>query len=73
MNQTILKTKFVTVIAVIICYSQYLLGYFQILMGTFVVLIASLIEFRKDIFKSLSFQKKGLNIKYLLLIAPLIS
>tara|TARA_R110002096_G_scaffold49780_3_gene131223 strand:+ start:993 stop:1643 length:651 start_codon:yes stop_codon:yes gene_type:complete len=73
MKQAILKTKIVPLLAVSICYILYLLGYFQILIGTFVVLIASLIEFRKDIFKSLGFQKKGLNIKNLLLIAPLIS
>lgn len=73
MNQTILKIKFVPLLAVSICYILYLLGYFQILIGTFVVLIASLVEFRKEIFKSLGFQKKGLKIKNLLITAPLFS
>lgn len=73
MNQTILRTKFVPLLAVSICYILYLLGYFQILIGTFVILVASLIEFRKEIFKSLGFQRKGLKIKKLLIIAPLVS
>jgi len=73
MNSTILRKKIVPLLAVSICSILYILGYFQILIGTFIVLIASLIEFRKQIFKSLGFQRTGLKIKNLLIIAPLVS
>lgn len=73
MNQTILKTKFVPVLAIIIGYNLFLLGYFQILIGTLIVLIASLIEFKNQIFKSLGFHKKGAKFKNLFIKASLVS
>jgi membrane protease YdiL (CAAX protease family) len=73
MNKSFLKTKLVPILALIFCYILYLSGYFQIIIATFIILIANAIEYRKDLFKSLGFQRKGLKIKNLLIIAPLIS
>ena len=73
MKQTIFKTKLVPLLAISSCYILFLLGHFEILIGTFIVLIASLIEYKKEIFKSLGLQKKRFKIKSLFIIAPLVS
>ena len=73
MKQTIFKTKLVPLLAISSCYILFLLGYFEILISTFIVLIASLIEYKKEIFQSLGFQKKRFQTKSLLIIAPLVS
>lgn len=67
MNKTFLRTRLTPVLAISICF---LVGP---LLAACIVLIASAIEFKKDLFKSLGFQRKGLNIKNLLIVAPLVS
>ncbi|MDT0690348.1 type II CAAX endopeptidase family protein [Salegentibacter sp. F188] len=73
MNKAFLTTKVTPVIVLILCSLLYLSGYFQIIIAAFLVLIASAIEYRKDLFKSLGFQKKRMNLKDLLITAPLFS
>jgi membrane protease YdiL (CAAX protease family) len=73
MNKTLFKTKLVPLLALILCCILYLSGYFQNIIAVFLILIASAIEYKKGLFKSLGFQRKGLKIKNLLIIAPLIS
>ena len=71
MNKTILITKITPVIAIILCCLLYLSGYSQMIIAAIVLIIASAIEYRKDLFKSLGFQRKRMNAKDLLIIAPL--
>ncbi|MBG6130843.1 membrane protease YdiL (CAAX protease family) [Aquimarina sp. EL_43] len=72
MNKTSLKTNLTPIITIILFCLLYLSGYFQMITAAFLVLIASAIEYKKDLFKSLGFQRKRLNIKSLLVIAPLL-
>ena len=71
MNKTFLTTKLTPVITIILCCILYLSGYFQIIIAAVLILIASAIEYRKDLFKSLGFQRKRINVKSLLITAPL--
>lgn len=71
MNKDFLKSKATPVIAVILCYVLYLLGYFQIIFAVPIVLLASWIEHGKGIFKSLGFQRSRRKAFDLLLVAPL--
>jgi len=72
MNKAFLTTKLTPVIAIILCCFLYLSGHFQIIIAAIILIIASAIEYRKDLFKSLGFQRKRLNAKNLLIIAPLL-
>ncbi|MBQ4820196.1 CPBP family intramembrane glutamic endopeptidase [Aquimarina sp. MMG016] len=72
MNKNFLTTKLTPVIAIVLCYILYLSGYFQIIIATLILLIASAIEYKKELFSSLGFQRKGINIKNLLILAPLL-
>lgn len=71
MNKTFLTTKLIPVIAVILCCILYLSRYDQIIIAALILLLASVIEYKKDCFKSLGFQRKRINAKSLLVIAPL--
>lgn len=72
MNKAFLTTKLTPVIAIIICYALYLTGYFQIIFAALIILIASAIEHRKKLFRALGFQRKNINLKSLLIYAPLL-
>ncbi|WP_299442861.1 CPBP family intramembrane glutamic endopeptidase [uncultured Aquimarina sp.] len=72
MNKTSLKTNLTPIITIILLCLLYLSGYFQMRIAAFLILIASAIEYKKGIFKSLGFQRKRLNIKSLLIVAPLL-
>ncbi|WP_271785045.1 CPBP family intramembrane glutamic endopeptidase [Aquimarina algiphila] len=72
MNKNFLTTKLTPIIAIVLCYILYLSGYFQIIIATLILLIASAIEYKKELFSSLGFQRKGINIKNLLIVAPLL-
>ncbi len=73
MNKTFLTTKIVPITAIILCILLYLFGYFHIIIAALLLIIASAIEYKKDIFKSLGFQRKRLKLKDLFIIAPLFS
>lgn len=77
MNKTILRTFFTPITAVIISLLLFKLplglGYFATILAACVVMVASAIEFRKEMFKFLGFQRKGLKIKNLLIVAPVVS
>lgn len=70
-NKTFLIKKLTPVIAILLCCLLYLSGHFQMIIAAIILLIASAIEYRKDLFKSLGFQRKRVNAKGLLIIAPL--
>ncbi|WP_271766167.1 CPBP family intramembrane glutamic endopeptidase [Aquimarina algiphila] len=72
MNKNFLTTKLTPIIAIVLCYILYLSGYFQIIIAALILLIASAIEYKKELFSSLGFQRKGINIKNLLIVAPLL-
>ncbi len=71
MNKTFLTTKLTPIIAIILCCILYLSGYFQMIIAALILVLASAIEYRKDLFKSLGFQRKKINVKSLLITAPL--
>ncbi|WP_299212595.1 CPBP family intramembrane glutamic endopeptidase [uncultured Aquimarina sp.] len=72
MNKTFLTSKLTPVIAIVLCCILYLSGYFQMIIAALILLIASAIEYKKELFSSLGFQRKRINIKNLLIIAPLL-
>ncbi len=72
MNKTFLTTKLTPVIAIILCCILYLSGYFQIIFAALIVLVASAVEYKKELFSSLGFQRKRMNIKNIFIIAPLV-
>ena len=71
-TKTFLTTKVTPVIAILLCCLLYLSGYFQIIIVALIVLVASAIEYKKDLFRSLGFQRKRINIKSLLILAPIL-
>lgn len=71
MNKVFLTTKLVPIITVFLSCLLYLSGNFHIVIVALLMLIASAIEYKKDLFKSLGFQRKGLNVKNLLVTAPI--
>jgi membrane protease YdiL (CAAX protease family) len=71
MNKNILTTKITPIIAIILCCLLYLLGNFHMIIAAIILIIASAIEYRKDLFKSLGLQGKKLKAKGHLIIAPL--
>ncbi|WP_108802950.1 CPBP family intramembrane glutamic endopeptidase [Aquimarina sp. Aq107] len=72
MNKSFFTTKLTPVIAIVLCYILYLSGYFYIIIAALLLIIASAIEYKKELFSSLGFQRKNLNIKSLLIVAPLL-
>ncbi len=72
MNKTFLTSKLTPVIAIVLCYILYLSGYFQMIIAALILLIASAIEYKKELFSSLGFQRKRINTKNLLIVAPLL-
>ncbi|MBQ4803435.1 CPBP family intramembrane metalloprotease [Aquimarina sp. MMG015] len=72
MNKSFFTTKLTPVIAIIICYILYLSGSFQMMIAALLLIIASAVEYKKELFSSLGFQRKNLNIKRLLIVAPLL-
>ncbi len=71
MNKSFLTTKATPVITITLCYILYLSGYYQMAIAAILIFIASAIEYKKDFFKSLGFQRKRLNVKNSLIITPL--
>ena len=71
MNKTFLTTKLIPAIAIILCCILYLKDYYQIILGPVLVLVVSAIEYKRDLFKSLGFQRRRLKAKSLLIIAPI--
>ncbi|WP_299254868.1 CPBP family intramembrane glutamic endopeptidase [uncultured Aquimarina sp.] len=71
MNKTFLKAKLIPIITILLCCFLYLSGYFQMIIVAVLMIIASAIEYRKDLFKSLGFQRKKIRVKSLLITAPL--
>ncbi|WP_299891972.1 type II CAAX endopeptidase family protein [uncultured Lacinutrix sp.] len=72
MNKTFLTKKLTPVIAIILCYILYLSGYFQMIIAALILMIASAIEYKKELFYSLGFKRKAINLKNLLIIAPVL-
>ncbi|MEP0264278.1 CPBP family intramembrane glutamic endopeptidase [Dokdonia sp.] len=72
MSKNFLTTKLTPIIAIVLCYIFYLSGYFQMIIAALLLLIASAIEYKKELFSSLGFQPKKINIKSLLIVAPLL-
>ena len=72
MNKTSLKAKLIPITAIALCYILYFLGYFQMIIAALILLIASAIEYKKELFTSLGFQRKNINVKSLLIVAPLL-
>ncbi len=72
MNKTSLKAKLIPLIAILLFCLLYHLGYFQMILIAVLVIIASAIEYKKELFKSLGFQRKNLRLKSLLITAPLV-
>ncbi|MCK8521550.1 CPBP family intramembrane metalloprotease [Aquimarina sp. D1M17] len=71
MNKTFLTTKLTPVVVIILFSILYLTGYFQMMIAALIVLLASAIEYKKELFTSLGFQRKRINVKSLLVMAPL--
>ena len=72
MDKHFLTSKLTPVIAVLLCYILYLSGHFQMTIGAIILIIASVIEYKKEGFKALGFQRKNFNVKSLLITAPLL-
>lgn len=72
MNKIISKATLIPIITIIICCLYYLSGYFQMIIAAILILIASALEYKKDLFRSLGFQRKKATIKNLLIKAPLL-
>ncbi|NER17617.1 CPBP family intramembrane glutamic endopeptidase [Spongiivirga citrea] len=71
MNKSFLTTKLTPVITIILCCILYMSGYFQMIIAAILMIIASAVEYKKDFFSSLGFQRKRFNVKSLLVIAPI--
>ncbi|MFD2590150.1 CPBP family intramembrane glutamic endopeptidase [Aquimarina hainanensis] len=72
MNNTFLTTKLTPIVTIALCYILYLSGYFQMTIAAVLLLIASAIEYKKGLFKSLGFRWNKSSAKNLLLTAPLL-
>jgi membrane protease YdiL (CAAX protease family) len=72
MKKAFLTSILTPIITITICCILYLSGNFQMITGAIIILIASAIEYKKDLFKSLGFQRDKFNVKNLLIIAPLV-
>ncbi|KAA1246610.1 CPBP family intramembrane glutamic endopeptidase [Aquimarina sp. RZ0] len=71
MTKTFLTTKLTPVIAIILCSILFLSGYFQVIIAALILLLASALEYKKNVFRSLGFQRKRIQLKNLLITAPL--
>ncbi|WP_103867343.1 CPBP family intramembrane glutamic endopeptidase [Aquimarina sp. I32.4] len=71
MNKTSLKTKITPIVTIILCCLLYLSGYYKMIIAALLMVIASAVVHKKDLFKSLGFQREKFNIKNLLIIAPI--
>ena len=71
MKKSFFTRNVTPVIAIILCYLLYLSGNFQMIIAAIILLIASGVEYKKELFSSLGFQRNRLNIKNLLIKAPL--
>lgn len=72
MNNISLKATLTPIITIILCCVLYLLGYFQMIIVAVLIFIASAIEYKKDLFRSLGFQRKNIHVKRLFIIAPVV-
>lgn len=73
MNNHTLKRIAIPIIVLILCTLLYLFGYFEIIIATIIIIIASAIEYKKELFASLGFQRKKRNFINLFVIAPLVA
>lgn len=73
MKKNSLKSTITPAIAIILCCILYLSGYFQVVFAALIILLACWIEYGKDAFKSLGFQRSNLKALRLLVVAPLIA
>ncbi len=73
MKKHALKSIATPVFALALCCILYLSGYFQVVFAVSIMLLASWIEYGKDTFSSLGFQRSNLNALRLLVIAPIVA
>ena len=72
MKNTFLKTKLTPIVTIILCVLLYLSGHYHMIIGALLMIIASAVAYKKDLFKSLGFQREKFNIKNLFIIAPIV-
>ncbi len=73
MKTNVLKSALTPIVAILLCCVLYLSGHFQVLFAVPIVLLASRIEYGKELFASLGFQRHRLKALNLLVIAPLVA
>ncbi len=75
MKSNILRSKVIPIIALILCFIifELSLGPLSVIITAILVLFASFFEYKKEMFKSLGFQKNNLKAKSLFVYAPLIA
>ncbi len=77
MNKTFSITKTTPILTIIFLFIFWKLplslDYLEMIIATLIVILASFIQFKSKIWASLGFKKSNLNIKNILLIAPLIA
>lgn len=77
MKTSVIKSKLIPILTIILCIAFFTLSPTSGLLGTIVatilILIASFLEYKKELFTSLGFQKNKRTIKNLLVYAPMVS
>ncbi|MEM9075631.1 MAG: CPBP family intramembrane glutamic endopeptidase [Bacteroidota bacterium] len=73
MKTNVLKSTLTPIVAILLCCTLYLLGYFQVLFAALIVIVANRIEYGKGLFASLGFQRHRLKALNLLVYAPLVA
>ena len=73
MKTNVLKSTLTPIVAILLCCVLYALGNFQVLFAALIVIAASGIEYGKELFASLGFQRHRLKALNLLVIAPLVA
>ncbi len=75
MKSNISRSKVIPIIALILCFIifELSLGPLSVIITAILVLFASFFEYKKEMFKSLGFQKNNLKAKSLFVYAPLIA
>ncbi len=73
MNSTFLKTTLVPLLAAGLCCLLYVFDYFLGIPVAIIALIASVLEYKKNALRSLGFRREGMNLKNLLVLAPLVA
>ena len=73
MKTNVLKSTLTPMAALLLCIALYLLGYFQVIFAAIIVILASRIEYGKQLFASLGFQRHRFKVKDLLVVAPLVA